>query len=428
MHIWQHSRKEKGGWSIWLHLGDGEIHFSTSWAKTFRALGFKLHIGNRGSETPIDWNLQLWFISFYGAFSAGWLRSFAEWIGHGHKRDISLRLHGGQLWWKLWWDDDGGHDRTIHHCNKWAQPKLYPWRWGRKKYRSWMCLRNGRIDLNPLDAIWGSRFFDYVTVEEDILLIEINDFPGDEYMVEFKLQEVWRQRRHGPKLWVARRTFEGHTAEWSAPGAGIPVQNHSWKGDGILASGVKVKSRDTWRMDADIALSEFIRKERERNGYHPPVGRVTNVETTDGGLYVTGEIWDSATMKAIQGNDLKHMSLGFDQTDKGVAMTAASLMEDGLIDLAARYLEFSETDSMLPIPDIKFEGHIPMPTPKDDFTVIMPTAFDKMKLESLSLDVEPNAFGESIHLVKDDGEDLTRVAEWEKENPPVTKPTDDEEN
>jgi hypothetical protein len=426
MRIWTHSSKDKGSWRGWLHLVNKNEHdlfdtaFTVSWGRAYRFAGFNLHIGNKGSETPIDWHIGFWWFAFYGSFSADWLRTFAQWIGRGHKRDIMLEIQGmngaPDLIWKLWWDDDGGYDRTIHDCDKWRRPMLPPWRWGRKKYRSWMCLRNGRLELNPFDAIWGHRYFSYNTVEEDILLIEINQFPGDEYMVEFELQEVWRQRRHGPKLWVARRTFEGYTASWDAPGAGIPVRNHSWKGNGVLASSVKVQSRDTWRMDADIALVESIKKDREKYGYHPPVGRVLSAEMMPDGLHITGEIWNDITKQAISHNSLKHLSLGFDQTDKGIAMAAASMMEDGEIDMKTSYLDFEmEGKFEYPMPEtIKLAGVIPNFEPTDGNTVFSEeakqqlldglankpiTMGDQMKLEAISLDAEPNAFGETVHIV-----------------------------
>lgn len=277
-----HSAHEKGLHRFWLNLGneDGWNHWLESHLEVVtrsKHLGFRLHFGDRGSETPIDAMLGLWWISFFFGLRTNRLGQFCEWIGRGHKRNIALIFHHGQAWWELWYDDDDGYDQ-YHKCDKRRKPKLWPWSAGRTKYRSWMCLRKGNIDLNPLDALWGNRYYSYELLEEDTLLIEINQFPGDEYLVDFKLQKMTRSRRHGPK-WARRVEFIGYNAEWmiNEENEGIPTQNHDWKGDNTLGSAVKIEDHVYWRMEADTKLVAWVIKERKSRGYRPLTERMKHV-------------------------------------------------------------------------------------------------------------------------------------------------------
>lgn len=230
--------------------------------------GFRFHLGNRGSETPVDGMVDLGRVAVFWGVNAPSLGRLCEWVGRGHKRDLSLQIHGGSLWWKGWYDDDGGMD-PYHRCDSWRQPKVWPWSRGRRKHRGWMCLRDGNIDLNPLDAFWGSRYFEYEDVEKVNALVPVNEFPGDEYLVDFTLQKQTRARRFGPS-WARHRSDEGWVAAWECR-PGIPVRNHSWKGDNILASGVPVSGVDGWLAQAVEALVASVKRDRRHYRYNPPV-------------------------------------------------------------------------------------------------------------------------------------------------------------
>jgi hypothetical protein len=263
-----HTSKEKKLWRAWLNYRKFRTHLEISTART--GPGFKLHLGNRSSETPIDWNVCLYWINFYGSFDWPGLGAFCSWLGRGHKRDISLHLYSRTLWWKVWYDDDMGYD-DYHDHDKWKQPVLPPWRWGRHKYRSWMCLRDGNIDINPVDAFWGSRKFVYTDIETFTDTVGVNAYPRDMQLVTFTLQSCVRQRDHGP-AWARRPKWVGYSVAWRCE-EGIPTQNHDWKGDCVYASSVAARDpidMDFWRRDAMIELVRWIKKDRARNGYYHP--------------------------------------------------------------------------------------------------------------------------------------------------------------
>lgn len=316
-------------WRAWLSLGDVdyrnkglELHWEVPVGKSVKHWGFKLHLGDQYSETPVDFHIGLWRIAFFLSVNFPGLGKFCGWLGRGHKRDLSLQFHGGSMWWRLWYDDDMGYDRNTHDCDKWRRPSWW-WPFKSKKYRSWMCLRDGNIPLNPINVIWGEKYFSYESMEEDTLLIEVGQFPGDEYMVDFTVQAVYKGRRKGPR-WIQRKTLQGFTAAWNCDD-GIPTQNHSWKGDNTYGSAVTIPNPFDWRLDADDNLKAWVKKERERRGYTPPVGNVTSVEEKEDGIYVNGVIFDKKVVKAIGEGVLGPLSLGFGPLNEAAQRAGKSL-------------------------------------------------------------------------------------------------------
>jgi hypothetical protein len=225
----------------------------------------KFHVGDRWSETPIDAHLDVLGKAIYFNTSLGWRLAHVI----GPKRDLALSVHGGSLWWKLWADSS---DDARDHRDWWRTPKVWPWSRGRRKARTWMSLRSGSIELNPLDALWGHRYFDYEDLERSTVMVDVGEFPGDAYPVDFTLQRQTRARRHGP-AWARRRTDEGLTAHWDSK-PGLPVRNHDWKGDEILGSAERVTAADGWLTEATTSLIERVKKDRRRYRYTPPT--VTN--------------------------------------------------------------------------------------------------------------------------------------------------------
>jgi hypothetical protein len=229
-------------------------------------LGFRLHFGGRGSETPIDASVHVGLASAY--FSVGGVGGrFCEWLGRGHGRDLSIRTHSGKVWWKLWYDDAGGND-SYHRCDSWRQPKLWPWSRGRKKHRGWMCLRDGNLDLNPLDAMWGSRKFHYEDLSAKRSAF-VSPTPGERYLVDFTLRRQTRFRDHGPS-WARRPDpkHSGFVVEWFCE-TGIPIRNHTWKGNNVLGSAVHVDAGPDglWLEEAVRAVEADIVKDRKHHGY-----------------------------------------------------------------------------------------------------------------------------------------------------------------
>jgi len=251
----------------WINCRSMQTSLEIPWRKKVSP-GFRLHFGDRGSETPVDIMLSFYWIAFFWSLNFKGLGDFCEKIGRGHKRNISLRVYSGQLWWELWHDDDGGHDRWHRDkCDSRRKPKIWPWSRYRDKHRSWMCLREGNIDLNPLTVLWGARYYHYETIDEQHIWVHIDEFPGDRYHVRFKLQKQTRYREHGPK-WAERKTDEGPTVDWwHTPG--IPTQNHSWKGDNTLGSGFSISDTTNWEAAAVETLIKWVKEERVKRNYRP---------------------------------------------------------------------------------------------------------------------------------------------------------------
>lgn len=237
------------------------------------SLGLRLHLGDRGSETPLDGMLDLGRVAIFWGIGAPGLGRLCERVGRGHKRDLSLRVYGGSLWWRIWYDDDGGMD-PYHRCDSWRRPKIWPWSAGRKKHRGWMCLRDGNIELNPVSAFWGSPKWlrDETFAERKVrALVPVGDFDGDEYEVDFTLERREVRRQHGP-AWARRVKRVDYSAAADC-GPGIPVRNHTWKGDEILGWGVRVPAEsvadETWVRHAVAGTLDLVRRDRKRYGYVP---------------------------------------------------------------------------------------------------------------------------------------------------------------
>jgi hypothetical protein len=268
-----HTHSEEGLKRAWLRYKKFETRVEVALKKKV-APGFQLHFGNRGSETPIDWHVSAYWLAIFGSFNAPGLGAFCEKIGRGHKRNISLRTHDKTLWWELWYDDDMGYD-DWHRCDKWRKPKLWPWSMGRKKHRSWMCLRHGNIELNPVSAFYGSRLWlkdETFEGQTEQAMVDIQDFPGDMYVVDFALERRQVRREHGP-AWARRVVRTDYSADAKCT-PGIPVRNHDWKGDEILGWSVRVSKESLrggkWIAEAVQGTIDHVRRDRKHYNYHPP--------------------------------------------------------------------------------------------------------------------------------------------------------------
>lgn len=258
--------RRRGWWA-----NDAGVNVEAHWwgfdrRKIADNLGFRIHLGDTGSETPYDFYVGAGVASAYLTVETN--GRLAEVLGRGHKRDLSVKVHDGAVWWKVWYDGDGGYDEH-HRCDSWRQPKLWPWSRGRRKYRGWMCLRDGNLDLNPATALWDRPKCRRVELEKKSAFVEPT--PGERYLVEFTLQREVRSREHGP-AWARRVLSDELAVSWDARPGGIPVRNDSWKGDEILAGsgGPPVTDRDRWLEEAVTRLEEMVRDDRARYGYVPP--------------------------------------------------------------------------------------------------------------------------------------------------------------
>jgi len=319
----KHAIKEPGLWRGWLTFNDPDYmrkgvdyHLEVAYGRRKSGslgVGFRLHFGNRGSETPFHFDIYGYWFAIFFSMNTPNMGKFFEWLGRGYKRNISLRTHGGQLWWDLWFDDDMGYDRH-HNCDGWRT--LWWWPFKNKKYRPWACLRHGNIPLNPLDAWWGSRYFSYEPIDLYEDTFGVYQFEDDFYDVKFSLRKVTQARRNGPK-WARRVIDRGYSVEWDCR-EGIPVQNYDWKGNYTYASSVKIENpHENWLGQAHTALQEWVIKERQRNNYRPPVGKIIEVRETEDGIIIEGAIdtiSGSELLDAVKAGEVDGMSIGFNSS------------------------------------------------------------------------------------------------------------------
>lgn len=331
---WSHKDPRGWRWNAYYKLESRrceQMHTNVelTWGlkKRFRIYGVKLHLGNRDSDNAMNIMLSIGVFAIFWSIYTPSLKRFAVWIGRNRKRDLSLTIHDGTLWWKLWYDDDGGYDRH-HECDSWRKPRLWPWSMGRKKHRGWMCLRDGNIALNPLDAFWGPRLFEHIDMEKKTKILKMKQFVGDQYDVELTLQKVYRGRKDGPK-WARRRKFDHWTVDWDCR-AGIPYRNDSWKGDHVHASKIRINSPTNWWIKAMVELFKKIEQERVEYRFRPPEPMpVVEYNPAKDGITDGPKIFPDANKPS-----LKHLiKLAEDDGTGGVEWTEAGIMNSEEVSL-----------------------------------------------------------------------------------------------
>jgi hypothetical protein len=208
-------------------------------ARVLEHLGVRLHVGGLGSETPFDAHLDLGAVAAYWSIG-GIGHRLAEWLGGGQRRDLSLRVHDGKLWWEVWRDTDH-------------------WGAGTPRWRS------GHVSIRPFDYLHdGEPKYSYADHGEPRSVTL--GMPEGRYDVTFQLQRQVRRRPGGPIMeakWIA---------SWKSE-SGIPVRNHEWKGDCIYASAVALPDDIDLINWVPAALGELmvsIMADRDRHDYRPP--------------------------------------------------------------------------------------------------------------------------------------------------------------
>lgn len=167
-----------------------------------------------------------------------------------------------------------------------------------------LIMRTG--SLNPVDWIWGPRLYDVTQLDNDILLCEINQFPGDEYMIDWRINMTETYRDKGP-WFVRKRKWVAFSACWQSEDVGIPISGGYIRDTWI---GVfDIKDPFDWRYDADEALKNWVRSRRRDNGY---VGQITDFEETPEGLFLKGVVWDGETQLRLSEGVIGEMSIGYD--------------------------------------------------------------------------------------------------------------------
>jgi hypothetical protein len=240
-----------------------------------REFSLRAHVGNSGSETPLDAHATICGAGVYAGLDPGrWFRPVAnvlsgsrstgDWQTSRYRsRDLALSWHSGSLWWRLWADPDRSSGR------RWR----WPWQ-DKPTYHSWAGLA-GNARINPKDWLYGGpprfTYVDHATAEAFLTPAEGYDGDGP-YLVRFTLQQQFRGRRRGPQdiSWVA---------DWECR-EGIPTQNHPWKGDCTYASAVPLPQllpltvdqavASPWLEHALVALQADVTRERARYQYQWP--------------------------------------------------------------------------------------------------------------------------------------------------------------
>lgn len=121
--------------------------------------------------------------------------------------------------------------------------------------------------LNPLTLLWGPKLIQQELLEEDELLIGVNAYPGDEYLVKMELTRVFRSRDRGPK-WARCPSKGCLMVDWAVKD-GVPVSN---QGGGRKNYYGEFPIKDTvyWRMEVVIKFVDHIQLTRQLNDFKPP--------------------------------------------------------------------------------------------------------------------------------------------------------------
>ncbi len=210
----------------------------------FTSVGFRLKVGNAGSEHPLGMTLHFgWLGSLYlhtGTIGRQWQRRLNP-DGYD-SRVIEVMLRRAHFDWKLWAKADEW---------KRSDPK-------------WM---RGSVNFSLFDRLLGVRRYDYQDIPGGTTTRMVS-MPERQYLVELKLQ----RQIHGRRRW--RKTLSW-SVDWSTLGAGIPYRRPtgSWKGDDICGSAVKVSDASvragTWADAAAVAIAARITESRAGNGWSP---------------------------------------------------------------------------------------------------------------------------------------------------------------
>ncbi|MEU6979674.1 hypothetical protein [Streptomyces sp. NPDC046371] len=207
-----------------------------------RTVGAGVKVGNAGSEQTLAAHLGL------GPLGALFLHTER----HGtvlqrrlnptgyDSRIVDAAFHHGKVWWSLW-------ARRDEH---------------RSTDPIW---QRGSANINPAHYLLGERIAEVLEETKADGTVYLPD--GTSYPVTLRLEKWQRGRRRG-------RKFTNWSLVWDCPG-GIPVRNHSWKGDNTLGGSLPIQSdaadSPQWAAVACALIAASCADDRARYGYQPAV-------------------------------------------------------------------------------------------------------------------------------------------------------------
>lgn len=203
------------------------------------SISFK--VGNAGSEHVLAAHVRLHPLGalyLHTERHGTWLQRRFNPSGY-ESRIIELNIGDGRLRWKLW----AKRDHWSRDVPRWQQSEIV---------------------IDPRELLLGPVRNDFTKVGEPTTAT-VRTPEGDEHEVTLQLERVATGRRRGRKAlsW---------SVDWECR-PGIPVRNHSWKGDEIFGSSVTVTAasveRGTWEQEAAARIVMSVAKMRSRYGWRP---------------------------------------------------------------------------------------------------------------------------------------------------------------
>ncbi|MFD9004480.1 hypothetical protein ACFV0T_26565 [Streptomyces sp. NPDC059582] len=211
----------------------------------WRTVGIDFKVGNCGSEQVLAASLRLGLLGslyLHTEDHGRWLQRRLNPTGY-QSRETGLSYYQGRISWQVW------ARRDEHRA---SDPK-------------WM---SGSVAIDPRDYLLGPVTNEKVDSTGDVPAV-IRMPEGDNHDVTVRLEKWQTRRRRG-------RATTFWRAEWNSK-PGIPVRNHSWKGDEYFSSSFVIEGitpdNPRWPQVVCGAAVEHLCRDRARYGYRAfPVG------------------------------------------------------------------------------------------------------------------------------------------------------------
>jgi hypothetical protein len=217
----------------------GEIHVGKS---KWRTVGIDFKVGNCGSEQVLAASLRLGPLGslyLHTEDHGRWLQRRLNPTGY-QSRETGLSYYEGRLSWEVW------ARRDEHRA---ADPK-------------WM---RGSIAIDPRDHLLGPVRNHKVDQTDDVPAT-VRMPEGDTHEVTVRLERWEARRRRGRPVTFWR-------AQWDCK-PGIPVRNHSWKGDEYFSSSWVIEGvtpdMPRWPLILAAKAAEQCSRDRARYNYRAP--------------------------------------------------------------------------------------------------------------------------------------------------------------